>query len=159
MTMNQDKVKASDYLLESIKLIVTLATIFFGGLLAYAPNATSHTREWAFNLALTLFALSAIFGVFNINSIINKIFRGEEDAIRTNETKALNILSTGFLAFGMGFGAWFLSDQHPVTKKTDKEDQTTISESEITVGGETKSTIEIQKNESGKIIHVKIGSK
>jgi hypothetical protein len=146
--MNQDKVKATDYLLESIKLIVTIATILFGGLLAYAPNAISHDREWAFNLALTLFALSAISGVFNINSIINKIFRSDEDAIRTAEVKTLNILSTASLALGMGFGACFLSDQHPVTKKTDKEVQTTISESEITVNGETKSTIEIQKNES-----------
>ena len=127
--------------------------------MAYAPNATSQTREWAFNGALILFALSAVFGVFNINSVINKIFRSEEDAIHSTEVKILNILSSGLLAVGMGFGAWFLSDQHPITKKPENEDQAIISESEITVGGETKSSIDIQKSETGKIIHVKIGPK
>jgi len=157
--MDADKVKATDYLLESIKLIVTLATIFFGGLLAYAPNATSHAYEWAFNWALISFAISAVLGVVSINSIINKTFRSDEKAIQHIEVKLLNVLSVVSLAFGMGFGATFLSDQTPAAKKQTTENQTSISESEITVNGEVKSNIEIQKNDAGKITHVKISPK
>lgn len=154
--MDYNKLKATDYLTESLKLTVAIATILFGGLLAYRSNLAAPISIWAYYASLTLLASSSILSVANINSLINKIFRGEEDAIKSNEVKTFNIASIVTLFSGIVFGAWFLSAQTQTRPVTSRTDNTVISDSSITVGKDVNSTVKIVKSKDGKIAEVTI---
>ena len=157
--MDQYKIKATDYLTESLKLIVAIATILFGGLLAYRSNIETPISIWAYYASLALLELSSIVSVANINSLINKMYRGEEDAIKNNEVKTLNVASIVTLFTGIVFGAWFLSVQTQANSKAGSTNGTVISDSSITVGKEINSTVKVIKNKDGKISEVTISSK
>lgn len=155
--MNSNKIKATDYLTESLKLIVTIATILFGGLLAYRSNISVPIDIWSYYVSLSLLAMSSVVSVANINSLINKMFRGEEDAIKQKEVKSLNIASIFSLFVGIFFGAWFLSVQtQPSSINTNG---TVITDSSISIGKDILSTIKIVKNKDGKILEVTITPK
>jgi len=153
--MKPEKTKATDYVIESLKLIVTLSALFFGGILAYRAKLNAPVFLWAYYSSLAVFSLSAILSVANINSLINKVFRGDEDAIQHKEARILNALSTLSLLLGMILGAIFLSLQE-VRKivPTVSNNQTTITDSEIIVGKMVQSNITIKKDENGKVIEV-----
>ena len=111
---NPARIKATDYLVESLKLIVTLSTILFGGLLAYSAKSSLLILGWSFYVSLMGFLLSAITSIVSINSIINKIYRCEDDAIQQPRVKVVVIFSVLFLLVGMVIGAIFLSKQTAV---------------------------------------------
>lgn len=157
--MNQNKIKATDYLTESLKLIVSIATLLFGGLLAYRSNISEPIGIWGYYTSLSLLAISSIVSVANINSLINKIYRGEEDAIMSKEVKGLNFASIFTLFSGIVFGAWFLSAQTQEPPKSASTENTVISDSSITVGKDIGSTVKIIKSTDGKISEVTISPK
>lgn len=157
--MNPHKAKATDYVVESLKLIVTLSTIFFGGLLAYRTNVSAPSLLWSYYTSLAVFALSAIISIANINSLINKVFREDEDAIQHKEAKALNVLAMISLLAGMVFGAIFLSSQTIAKQQPLQDNQSVITDAQIIVNGEVKSNIAVKKDSSGKIIDVIINPK
>lgn len=157
--MDPNKLKATDYLTESLKLVVAIATILFGGLLAYRSNISAPTGIWAYYTSLALLALSSIVSVANINSLINKIYRGEETAIKNSEVKALNVASILTLFSGIIFGAWFLSAQTQNNPRAANADGTVISDSTITVGKDISSVVKVVKNKDGKISEVTITPK
>ena len=157
--MEDSKIKATDFVVEALKLIVTLSTIFFGGLLAYRANISSPSLIWSYYAALGLMALSAILSIANINSLINKVYRNEENAIQQTEAKVLNVLATLTLLSGMGFGAVFLSSQSIPGKPPQINDQTTITDSQVVVSGEVKSNIQVTRGSNGKITNITIAPK
>lgn len=158
--VDANKVKATDFLTESLKLIVTISTIFFGALLAYRSSLVSPNDIWSYYLSLGLLILSAILSVANINSLINKMYRGEDNAIKETEVKVLNILATLSLFIGIFSGAWFLTKQIPAkVSKLNGSDTTIISDSSISVGKENKSIIKVIKGANGKISEVTITPK
>ena len=157
--MDPNKIKATDYLTESLKLIVAIATILFGGLLAYRSNIPVPISIWSYYLSLGLLAISSVVSVANINSLINKMFRGEEDAIKEKEVKGLNIASILSLFAGIFFGAWFLSVQTQSKPSPINTKCTVITDSSIIVGKDITSTIKIVKNKDGKISEVTITPK
>lgn len=157
--MDPNKLKAVDTLTESLKLVVTISTIFFGGLLAYRSNLPSPEALWLYYLALGMLALSAILSVANINSLINKIYRDEGDLIKHREVKMLNAFSSLSLLIGIMAGAWFLSAQTPTAAHSQSTSFTVITDSSITVGKDNTSVIRVKKNSSGKIDEVSITPK
>lgn len=157
--MDIAKTKATDYVVESLKLIVTLSTIFFGGLLAYRANLNAPYLLWAYYSSLAAFSFSAIFSVANINSLINKIFRGDEDAIQHKEAKALNVLAIITLFSGIGFGAAFLSKQPDTSTTPSHIKGAIITDAQISIGAEIESNVEIKKDSNGKISTVTITPK
>jgi hypothetical protein len=170
MSIDSDKLKATDILVESIKLIFTISTIFFGGLLTYRSSISEPINLWACNTALFLFTLSSICSILNINSLIGKIFRSENDAIKKADVKFLNVISLLALLAGMILGAIFLSSQQQnnissqkdvkaVEKTAIPDGQTIISESQIVVGAGNKSSIKVTKDINGRINQVDISSK
>lgn len=157
--ITQDKLKATDILVESIKLLVTIATIFFGGLLAYGSNVSTPIRVWSYHTALILFVVCSVSSVVNINTLIGKIYRSEADAIKRGDVKFVNIISMLSLLGGTFFGAIFLLSQQPSTQKSSNSTQTVISESQITVGSGDQPNIKVIKDANGHINEVSISPK
>lgn len=157
--MDANKIKATDYLTESLKLIVAIATILFGGLLAYRSNIATPISIWSYYLSLGLLAISSVVSVANINALINKIYRGEEDAIKADEVKNLNIASIISLFSGIVFGAWFLSVQSQYKTAPINTNSTVISDTSITVGKDIGAIVKVVKNKDGKITGVTITPK
>ncbi len=154
--MDPNKLKATDTLTESLKLIVTISTIYFGGILAYRSNLSTPGALWSYYSALSFLAISAILSVANINSLINKLYRGEEDLIKDKEVKRLNIFASFSLLLGVISGAWFLSEQTQEPPELNTSSSTVITDSSIAVGKDNTSVIKIKKDSSGKIIEVEI---
>lgn len=159
--MDQAKIKATDMLTESLKLIVTIATIFFGGLLTYRSTITAPLIEWAYYCSLSLLASSSILSVININSLISKIYRGEDGAIKSREVKLLNSSSMLTLFMGIAFGAYFLTAQQPKPVNSQAEqpkqdiaqslDTPTTPDINIIVGQNNKTAIVVKKSIFGKM--------
>ncbi len=157
--MNEAKMKATDFVVESLKLIVTLSTIILGGLLAYRATLVNPSMLGAYYSSLIALAISAILSVANINSLINKIFREDEDAIQHKEAKTLNVLATLALLIGIVSAALFLSNQPIQVKVESQSSNTVITDTQIIIGNETQSNIEVKKNNDGKIDTVVISPK
>ena len=153
--MDLHKAKATDYLTESLKLMVAIATILFGGLLAYRSNLPSPVGINQFYASLGFLALSSCLSVANINSLINKMHSGDGDAIKKGDVKTLNVLSIATLVVGIGYGALFLLDQATADADNAIAGGTVISDSEIVVGNGMKAGITVVK-EDGKISEVVI---
>lgn len=156
MEPEEYKIKATEFLIESLKLIVAISTLLFGGLLAYGSNVTVINGKTPYYLSLGALALSSILSVININSLINKIFRGEVEAIRDKTVKGLNLCSSISLLVGIIAGAFFLSHPQSSSLRSSVSANTIITESEIIVGNDTATTIEISKGKDGKIEKVLI---
>ncbi|MBO2671652.1 hypothetical protein [Shewanella algae] len=110
MTDDDYKSKATDYLTESLKTLVTISTIFIGGLIAFQANKeiTSGLFYWS----LAAFTISAFTSVLNINSIINKIYRSEKEAIQSSEAKILSACSLLCFIAGVVLSAIYISSDH-----------------------------------------------
>jgi hypothetical protein len=162
MAIDSDKLKATDILVESIKLLFAISTLFFGGLLTYRSSITEPINIRLCDIALLSFALSSIFSVLNINSLIGKIFRSESDAIKETEVKVLNVLSMLALLLGMALGAIFLSSQKNKSEdnKSSSVEQTVISDSQIILGKNIQqANIEVTKDNNSHISKVIISPK
>jgi hypothetical protein len=144
-------------LTESLKLIVVIATILFGGLLAYRSNIAAPIGVWAYYVSLALLASSSILSVTNINSLINKVYRGEEDAIKKKEVKVLNFACIATLFSGIAFGAWFLSVQSQMILESPGADAIVISDESIAIGKEIRATVKVVITREGTISEVLIG--
>jgi len=84
--IDQDKIRATDYLIESLKLIVLIATILMTGLLTFQEQVNI-SNKYYFYTAITLWLITLIWSVINLNLLITKIYRSEEDAIKQKDTK------------------------------------------------------------------------
>ena len=158
--MENHHIKAVDLLTESIKLIVTIATILFGGLLAYGANLTQITNPFSFYGGLSLLAMSSILSVININSLINKVNRNEDDAIKNGTVKTINVLASLSLLFGIAAGAYFLLNSPPSKGLAIAPSQNTrITNSEIIIGTSDEAVIKVEKNQNGDITVVDITQK
>lgn len=157
--MNDAKSKATDYLVESLKLVVALSTVLLGGLLAFRAKIIAPRFIWSFYFSLSTLVLSIIFSALNVNSLIKKVFRGNEDAIKHKEVKYTYILAAIFLVVGIIFGAIFLSSQTVTNNVSVQDNQTIITDTEIVVSGEVSSNIQITRDSNGKITNVTISPK
>lgn len=157
--MNGNQLKALDVLTESLKLIVTISTIFFGGLLAYRSSLNQPVAINFYYASIISLVSSSIVSVTNINSLINKINRGDDNILNMIEVKSLNTISILLLLAGISLGAWFLSEQTQSSQAHVASDTTTISDTVITVGSKNTSLIKITKNEQGKLTEVTITPK
>lgn len=158
--MENHHIKAVDLLTESIKLIVAIATILFGGLLAYGANLPQITNHSYFYGGLSLLALSSILSVININSLINKVNRNEEDAIKNGTVKIINILASLSLLCGIASGAYFLLNS-PTSRglALSPSSNTRITNAEIIIGTSDEAVIKVEKNQNGDITVVDISQK
>ena len=157
--MNLHKAKATDLVVESLKLIVTIATLFLGALIAYSTNTPEPELRWLFYISLTLLVLCAILSILNINSLINKIYREEEDAIRQTEAIVLNAASALCLIAGLVTSSIYIYN-NPISSSKSKDTlpqpNTIITKDELVIGTETNSKFHIIKDVNGNIVEITI---
>lgn len=154
--MKGHQIKAAEVLMESLKLLVTLSTVFFGGLLAYRTGLDFPVAMWSYYISISLLVASAILSVVNIKALINKIHRDDADAIKRSDVKLLNVLASLSLLAGIGAGAYFLSANTHRKAKPSTPESTHISDSSISIGTNLNVSVEVKKDSSGKIQMVTI---
>ena len=152
------KIKATDYLIESLKLMVTISMLFIGGIVAYSGYVDFNLNTKFFYISISLLILSSLSSVFNINSIINKIYGGNEEAIRVTEVRVINAVSIISLLLGISFGIYSIldSDRHLNDMSISSNKSTVISDSKIIIGSAELPSIKIDKTEEGKIKSIEI---
>jgi hypothetical protein len=155
--MTPHRAKATDFVVEALKLLVTIATLFFGALLAYATSARPVLGS-AYYAALILFVACSVLSVMNIHSLVNKLYRGEEDAIMQREAKILNALAAVTLIGGLIAAALFiLRPSTPKSPATPADPKIAIiSDQQVTIGSEVKTKIRITKDSTGKINEITV---
>lgn len=159
-SLTEDKHKAIDLLVESIKAILTLSTILISGLLAYIGTVGGGLLCWQNITALSFLFLSCILSIININSLVNKVYRGEVDAVMDSEVKIINVVLSLSLLFGLGFSSWYIFTCLPASNPNNKTNNShmIIQRDSIEIPDNFSTTIKIEK-EAGNIKTVIINEK
>lgn len=147
--MNQHKLKSIDLLVESVKSVLTLSTAAIAALLAYIGTiGGGKINKW--NLLALVFLFSAsITSILNINSLINKVYKGDEEAIMNKEVRGLNIFLSLSLVFGLILSAiYILSCEPEKTKISVPEKHLHIDSSSINVPPDFTTKVIIEKDNS-----------
>lgn len=154
------KHKAIDLLVESIKAILTLSTILISGLLAYIGTVGGGILCWQNITALSLLFVSCILSIININSLVNKVYRGEDDAVMDKEVKIINVVLSLSLLLGLVFGSWYIFTCPPASNQSLKTNNShmIIHRESIEIPDNFSTTIRIEK-EAGDIKTVIINEK
>jgi hypothetical protein len=71
------KSKAMEMMVESLKMYVTLSTLFFAGLLAYYSRVRPTNSLYLLAIALFFLLMCAIISVINLNHLISKTCKAD----------------------------------------------------------------------------------
>ena len=156
---NQHEVKATDYLIESLKLMVTISMLFIGGIVAYGGYIGYSLNKKLFYSSIFLLVISSLLSVVNINSIINKIYAGKQDAIRTREVRLISFFSIITLLIGILLGSISILEYSYQPNKISTSNSTIITDKEIIIGSSELPPIKIIKNQDGHIQSIEIESR
>lgn len=146
------KLKATDLLVESIKSILTISIILISGLLAYIGTVGKGQLCWQNISALTFLFIACILSIININSLLNKVYRSEFDAVMNAGVKKIYIALSLSLLLGLGFGSLYIltcarCSNSGVIKSTD---QMVIQQGAISIPDNFSTTVKIEQ-ESGDV--------
>lgn len=154
MAIDQDKIKATDYLIESIKLIVVVVTIFMTGLLTFHEQV-NETNIYFFYSSILFFAITLIISILNLNVLINKVYRSEEDAIKQKDTKNCFIYLLLALIIGIiSAGIFLYCVSNSNMKITINTGQISIMNDEIVIDSNFTNKVKILKFYDGTIKEV-----
>ena len=152
----KQKIKATDYLIESLKLMVTISMLFIGGLVAYGGYIGYILNKKYFYSSIVLLLISSLLSVVNINSIINKVYSGNESAIRDNEVRIINFISIFALLLGVLFGSISVLKTRYTSTSISNFNSTVITDEKVVIGTADLPTIKIIKNNDGQIHSIEI---
>ncbi|GAA5140059.1 hypothetical protein [Alloalcanivorax gelatiniphagus] len=150
MTDDEYKIKATDYLTESLKTLVTICAIFIGGLIAFQSGKAVTNKS--FYWAVGLFSASAFVSVLNINSIINKVYRSNYLAIQTTETKLLSFFSLLLFVTGVALSAVYMSNDNSELKITRVGAKLVMDKHELMIGKDFIGVINF--NDDGNVVTI-----
>ena len=155
--MEADNIKSVELLTESIKTLIGLSTLVFAGLAAYGTAHQEILADWRYIFAIIFLLLSALAGIVNINALINKVNKSDNDAIWKKDVVLFNILMSVLFILGLGFIALLAiyGDRQSISIEGG-EDYIIISGENIKVGSNVKASLEIKKSPSGIIESLKI---
>lgn len=108
MTDSVNKLKATDYLTESLKLLVGVSMSLVAGLVAYDANLKVAHSSLLFYLSSLLLLTASILAICNILMLINKIYRNELNAIKNVTVRNINFGVLITFAFGVFFGLLYI---------------------------------------------------
>ncbi|WP_419766959.1 hypothetical protein [Arcobacter sp.] len=156
MPIDQDKIKATDYLIESLKLIVVVVTILMTGLLTFHDQVNT-SNKYYFYISIFFWLITLVWSIINLNLLINKVYRSEEDAIKQKDTKSTFTCVTITLFLGIVFGIIFLFNLSSSNQKnTIQANQISITNQTIIIDGNFSKKIKIMKFEDGSIKEITI---
>ena len=154
--IDQDKIKATDYLTESLKLIVVVVTILMTGLFTYHEQVNASNKYYFYG-SISFWLITLIWSIINLNLLINKVYRGEEDAIKQSDTKSTFTWVTLTLIIGIVSAMFFLFSLSDSNKEqTIQTNQILITNDGIIIDGNFSGKIKILKFKDGIIKEVVI---
>ena len=155
--MATNKIKATDYLIESLKLITVIVTILITGMLTFQSQINNSNKIY-FYISIFFWMITLVLSVINLNLLINKIYRGEEDAIKQKDTKTTFVIASFSLFFGMISAIIFLYNNIPTSNKMNKvqKNQILITNDTIIMDSNFSKKIKIIKFKEGSIKEVTI---
>lgn len=152
--IDQDKIKATDYLTESLKLIVVVVTILMTGLLTFHDQVNA-SNKYYFYISIIFWLITLIWSIINLNLLISKVYRSEEDAIKQSDTKSTFTYVTVALIVGIISAIFFLSSLSDSNKEqTIQTNQISITDDGIIMDGNFSRKIKILKFKDGTIKEV-----
>jgi hypothetical protein len=140
-----NQIAASNILVESIKLIFTISTVYIGAFFAYAQNAN---RGWLFWMAISLLTATSILSIWVINIIVNQIWDNSEQNIMANSVR-ISFVAVAFLLF-LGIGTSLYHIQESKSYKTNEShlvspSSVIIKDGEVVVTDSSRAKIKIEK--------------
>jgi amino acid transporter len=152
------KIKAIEVNVESLKLYLTLSTFLIGGLLAY--NSSLKTGfSVSLIISLCLFLITAISSITSLNCYIYKLDRGELN-VKVKDARLFNIIAILSFIVGLIFTIiFFFSPNNQIDSSSVNVKQEILIDNNISIIGETKSDIIIEKDSIGNILKVEINNK
>lgn len=147
--MTSNRIKSIEIVIESLKLYIALATLLFGGLLTLIGFNFNSKFAWTGTVALILFLLAIIMSVLTVNSLINKVYRNDDEAIKRKDSIFLNFLSIILLLSGMIFGSVFILNKQENKLSPIDIDNVLIEGDKITIPSDIKQKVKIVRDSLG----------
>jgi hypothetical protein len=97
--------------------MLALSTASIAALLAYIGTVGGGVKNTWNILALVFLFIASVTSILNINSLINKVYSGDDEAIKNKEVKILNWILSLALLLGLCFSAFYILSCKPSDKK------------------------------------------
>jgi len=153
--INSNQISASNILVESIKLVFTISTVYIGAFFTYAQ---SDNRDWSFWLAIVFLTATSILSIWSINAIVNKIWDGCDRNIMADSVR-YSFMAAAFLLFsGIGISLYHIRSVKTSTKSELHQlapSSIRINDGEVIVTDSLKTKIKIERM-NGKITTILI---
>lgn len=151
----ENRFKAIELNVESLKQYITLSTVAIAGLLAYY-SATKESSTLFLFISIGLFASCAMISVYNINLFINKVNRNEIN-VRAIDARKTNFFAIGlFLLAILSAVLFFFNTKMDRSKKGNSESKIILKNQNIEIGKDIKSKVSIKTDSTGNQIEVLI---
>jgi len=144
--MSEDnKKKAVDINVESLKLYITLSTVSIAGLLTFFSKLTDPNCNLLFYLSISLFLSCAIDCIIIVNHFI---IQANNDAynVRTPLSRVLNFIAIILFAVALATGGAFITrnSEKKQSKIAEKQSGFTIENNKIHISSDVKMKIVIE---------------
>lgn len=143
---NDAQKKALDILLESLKLYITISTIFIAGLISL--YASSKVHNFSLYVSIAGFILCALISVYNYNYYIREVNNDTFD-IEANHPKWVNRSAILFFLVGLGFGVTFVFKND--LKRTSSELQIIINSDTLSINKTNMERVILKTDSLNKI--------
>tara|TARA_R110001583_G_scaffold195218_1_gene370585 strand:- start:3410 stop:3880 length:471 start_codon:yes stop_codon:yes gene_type:complete len=154
--MSEEKLKATDYVTESLKLVVGISMPLIGGLVAYYMNANSGNIEWTYPSSLVLLVVSSLLAIFNIHTLINEIHAGNFDAIMGRFIRGVNVATLFTFFSGISFGILYIVKNPIAQSGATSITSIIIERNKVIVPKDTTIKVDIETDSNGVVNKVKV---
>jgi hypothetical protein len=141
--MNDNKLKAIELTIESLKQYITLSTLAIGGLLTYY-SLNQDTSKTLLLVSVSSFGVCTLVSVYNINLFINKLDRNEIE-VRASDARTINFIAILLFITGIVLSFFYFKSSDEI-QMLNQNGQLIITNSEIKIGKEFKNKVSIEKD-------------
>ena len=120
-------------------------------------NAGVAGHGGTFYSCVVAFILTALLAMININSLINKIHRGDLDALKSREVKTINVLSLVALLSGLAFGVIYVLGSPLLSQAPMSSSVAIITDKQTTIPPTMSTKITVKRNSAGKVTEINVG--
>jgi hypothetical protein len=151
----ENRFKAIELNIESLKQYITLSTVSIAGLLAYYSSTKESDTTFLF-ISIGLFVICAIISIFNINLFINKVHKNKID-VRAGDARKANFIAIGFFLLAIVSATFFFFNSNHTQNNSSMENSTIkLNDYNIEIGKDVKTKVEIRTDTTKNHIEILI---
>jgi hypothetical protein len=151
----ENRFKAIELNVESLKQYITLSTVSIAGLLAYY-SSTDETSSLFLFISIGLFSACAIVSVYNINLFINKVNKNEIN-VRVADARKANFLAIGLFVLAIISASIFFFNSKKKSGDVPNEHSNIILKNQnIVIGKDVKTKVYIRTDSTGNKVEITI---